>query len=1564
MAVGRISGPLLKANLLRNGVDLAFETDLLYLDVNNNRIGVKTASPSYDVDVNGTINATNLQATNQVQVGNLNLQNNTISSNLGTIELLPAGNDPVIYHSKIHVDSLELNDNYITTLDSNAPIELRPNGTGTIELVGNTNVTGNLFATGNITAAGNINLGDTNTDTVEFNADIISDFLPDESDKYVLGNPSKRWKTIDANQANIGAVQITDNIIQPINTNQDLIIRANGIGAVNIYGLEVTSGGNVNLAGDQLSFGNIVIDGDADNTGIFAQDSNTNININSSGTGKVFANGTDILLQEGNVYHVTENGDDTNNGGDINEAFATLKHALSVATFGDTIRLGAGTFEEVAPLDLPQGITITGHGLRATQLKPTAATRTNDFFRMNGDCTVENLTVREVEWSGTTGYAFCYQPNASITRRSAYIKDVTVLNFGSSVRLGTNAADDPYGYDAADAGRGIKIDGSILNSSSIEAAMLFDSVTLIVPNAKGIEITEGARAEWLNCFIYFASQGIEGVAGTTGIYGDGKTYIEFDSVTNGPYQAGEDVVFTSTDGSTTATATIESVNGNTITIDGRFDDLDNFADLTFTDATASIEGQTSNATSTAVVRYDRKEFGAEMRSIASANVYGQFGIRADGPDVRLRMSSHDFGYIGSGKKFDNNDNDVAQANEVTEVNGGRVFYNSTDQYGDYRIGDLFTVDQDTGSVTFSGGTFDVSSISGINFTQGGNTTIVDPFQVATGNLILSGNTMSSTQGDINLTPFSGETNITGNLNVTGNIDLEGNITLGNQDTDNITINADLNSNLIPDADITYNIGKETKRWKDAHIQNFYGGDGATSNLIMIMEEDQINATQIQVDNVLIRNNGLETTISGANLELQGNATGYVDIVGTEALNIPVGTTLQRPTGVTGHIRYNSSTQQFEGYAANAWSSLGGVRDVESDTYIQPELSPGSDEDNLQFFAGGVEVANLNQTSFRTDVLQPLTTDFIKFDNTTAIKLPVGTDGERPTGTSTALRGAVRFNTSTTQFEGYNGSAWSSLGGVRDVDNDTYIVPELTPGGDQDTLYFYNGGAQTATLDATNGLKIDKIAPLDSDAEAYVEFTGVNGIKLPTGTTLQRPAGYGTLDEGVIRFNKALRSLETWTGTSWALVGGGSVTDGDGDTFLTVETANDDSDTFTFYVGSNNPDDDPASYGKVTISRNGLNVDGKININGNVIENINTNEDLIIRASGAGRVILDGSAGETSAGNIFATDPLMSLNTTAQGPNFVDMGLIFERGADINKGFIYDESADEFAAITTIEQGTVKGNVAITNYETVATGTVRITNYDANMLVGTGSNKELITSANGTTINAEGIVSFADGRLVLPQGTTAERPNSPTNGEVRYNETSNKYEAYYPDAGWNYLGVGFGTPVQYQQFTGDGVAYSFTLTNAVSSAQALMVAINGVVQNPGDSYIVSGQELIFIDNTSTAYPVEDGAIIDVRHLSAPSVSTTRVDTFTGDGSTRRFKMSVTPLDKFGIIPFVDNVYQDPLVYDVDGDYIVFTDEAPDEESRINVINYSTIPAPEVITRAEAVDEAITYSIALG
>ena len=55
MAIGRISGSVLKSNLTRNGTDLAFETNLLYLDVTNSRVGIGTSEPTTALHVNGDI---------------------------------------------------------------------------------------------------------------------------------------------------------------------------------------------------------------------------------------------------------------------------------------------------------------------------------------------------------------------------------------------------------------------------------------------------------------------------------------------------------------------------------------------------------------------------------------------------------------------------------------------------------------------------------------------------------------------------------------------------------------------------------------------------------------------------------------------------------------------------------------------------------------------------------------------------------------------------------------------------------------------------------------------------------------------------------------------------------------------------------------------------------------------------------------------------------------------------------------------------------------------------------------------------------------------------------------------------------------------------------------------------------------------------------------------------------------------------------------------------------------------------------------------------------------------
>ena len=54
MAIGRITGQMLSANLARSGTDLTFETNLLALDVGNSRVGIGTASPATTLHISAT----------------------------------------------------------------------------------------------------------------------------------------------------------------------------------------------------------------------------------------------------------------------------------------------------------------------------------------------------------------------------------------------------------------------------------------------------------------------------------------------------------------------------------------------------------------------------------------------------------------------------------------------------------------------------------------------------------------------------------------------------------------------------------------------------------------------------------------------------------------------------------------------------------------------------------------------------------------------------------------------------------------------------------------------------------------------------------------------------------------------------------------------------------------------------------------------------------------------------------------------------------------------------------------------------------------------------------------------------------------------------------------------------------------------------------------------------------------------------------------------------------------------------------------------------------------------
>jgi hypothetical protein len=102
---------------------------------------------------------------------------------------------------------------------------------------------------------------------------------------------------------------------------------------------------------------------------------------------------------------------------------------------------------------------------------------------------------------------------------------------------------------------------------------------------------------------------------------------------------------------------------------------------------------------------------------------------------------------------------------------------------------------------------------------------------------------------------------------------------------------------------------------------------------------------------------------------------------------------------------------------------------------------------------------------------------LEINHTDAVKIPKGTSLQRPTSTGATHKGYIRYNTTTDQFEGFGaGNAWGSLGGVVDVDQDTYISAENSAGSDNDQLKFFTIGTQKAVIDSNGNVGIGSSSP--------------------------------------------------------------------------------------------------------------------------------------------------------------------------------------------------------------------------------------------------------------------------------------------------------------------------------------------------------------------------------------------------------------------------------------------------------------------------------------------------------
>ena len=366
-----------------------------------------------------------------------------------------------------------------------------------------------------------------------------------------------------------------------------------------------------------------------------------------------------------------------------------------------------------------------------------------------------------------------------------------------------------------------------------------------------------------------------------------------------------------------------------------------------------------------------------------------------------------------------------------------------------------------------------------------------------------------------------------------------------------------------------------------------------------------------VDNILKIEENTISTITPQNIIIQPSVGKLAVVDATSALVLPSGSTLQRPgaaVAVNGSVRYNNQTEQYEGYNANSlsWSSLGGVRDLDGNTYILAELTTGSNDNTLWFINDNVntfkftpsymEFTNVKKarslsvsaptfTEWRANIpvvlgqfvkyknnlyevtvggttgttgsepvhttgavvngsaeltwsqiaVAPITfedyqemlfdpfgsspvrvNNNLKFQNatisttvddlilapnsgkkiicdaSTTIALPVGADADR----GVPIQGSVRFSTTSSQFEGYDGANWGSLGGVKDVDQNTYIIPETSPGANENTLFFYNDGVKSVEL-----------------STGALDFYAVDTIRSVTSDELEITTSLLTIDQG-------------------------------------------------------------------------------------------------------------------------------------------------------------------------------------------------------------------------------------------------------------------------------------------------------------------------------------------------------------------------------------------------------------------------------------------------------------------
>ena len=448
-----------------------------------------------------------------------------------------------------------------------------------------------------------------------------------------------------------------------------------------------------------------------------------------------------------NVLYVSKDGNDSNNGTSIDNAFLTIKAACGVATTKTTIRVLAGNYTEDNPIQVPAFCAITGDDQRTVTVIPNNAT--SDLFHVRKASKLANMTF--------TGHR---APAAAVAFPTA----------DAAVNQGGGKWKGPYVQNCTSdttTGTGARIDG---NQAPLLKSMNFDSYTQYNQGGVGIAITNEGYGQLVSIFTICCQEAISCDAGgqadvansncsfgTFGLVsrgvgsrqftsavaaaatiadqdqisisglGTGRPYdgqgvyfdilynrVESITVTNAGagYTVTPNVIIAEPSGpSGTAATAFANMDGDKVESITLITGGDQYASAPTITIDAPDSGTTATATASLEPIYYTVASSTETISGISTitleeNLNNDIGAGTTAyfhQLSRVVASSHTFEYIGSGNTIQSatpkRGGVTIQANEVFTDDGGRVVYTSTDQAGNFRIGDNLQINQSTGTIS-------------------------------------------------------------------------------------------------------------------------------------------------------------------------------------------------------------------------------------------------------------------------------------------------------------------------------------------------------------------------------------------------------------------------------------------------------------------------------------------------------------------------------------------------------------------------------------------------------------------------------------------------------------------------------------------------------------------------------------------------------------------------------------------------------------------------------------------------------------------------------------------------